>query len=123
MIKVYFQTKAADVSELVAVFDTEELYNKCSPALEKMAEENRMIVTESCDDERMPDHKRTYFLFSSNAVEEYEETGTLSEDFEGELISFGPEESVTTALACYDGWHGYMELSESEYDKLDKAVS
>lgn len=53
MIKVYFQTVAADYSELVATFDTEELYNLCLPALEAEAKKNRMIVTESVvDDEK-----------------------------------------------------------------------
>jgi hypothetical protein len=46
MIKVYFETKNWYVTT-VAYFDDEETYNACLPALEKLAEESRMFVTES----------------------------------------------------------------------------
>lgn len=46
-IKVYFETENGCYAELIATFYDEETYNACSPALEKLAEENRYIVTES----------------------------------------------------------------------------
>lgn len=49
MIKVYFESGSH--AELVAVFVDEETYDTCLPALEKLAEENRMIVTESVNEE------------------------------------------------------------------------
>jgi len=49
MVKVYFESNSH--AELVAIFRDEEMYMLCSPALEKEAEENRMIVTESIEDE------------------------------------------------------------------------
>lgn len=47
MIKVYFESK--NHAELVAIFDTETEYDVCFPALEKLAKQNRMIVTESVE--------------------------------------------------------------------------
>jgi hypothetical protein len=49
MIKVYFESRSH--AELVAIFDREEVYIACLPALEKLAMESRMIVTESVDEE------------------------------------------------------------------------
>ena len=48
MVKVFFESKGH--AELVAIFDTEELYMACLPILEYQAKENRMIVTESIVD-------------------------------------------------------------------------
>lgn len=45
MIKVYFESKSH--SKLVAIFDTDELYNICLPSLEKEAENRQMKLTES----------------------------------------------------------------------------
>lgn len=47
MITVYFETENNSYSEQVAVFADNELYMACLPALEKLASEARMIVTES----------------------------------------------------------------------------
>lgn len=53
MIKVYFEsskdslTSDGRYAELVAIFDTEEIYMICLPSLEVQARDNRMIVTES----------------------------------------------------------------------------
>lgn len=51
MVKVYFQTLVGSHSELVATFANEETYLVCLPALEKMAEQNRMFVCESIENE------------------------------------------------------------------------
>ena len=51
MVKVYFTSKWH--SELVAIFDTEENYMICVSALEKEAKKNRMIITESIEDENL----------------------------------------------------------------------
>ena len=48
MVKVYFESRFH--AELVAIFDTEELYDLCFPSLEKEAKKHRMIVTESIED-------------------------------------------------------------------------
>lgn len=48
MIKVYFETKHS--AELVAVFESEEVYNLCVPALEKEAERRGMVLTESVEE-------------------------------------------------------------------------
>lgn len=45
MIKVYFETKHS--AELIAVFESEEIYNLCVPALEQEAEKRGMTLTES----------------------------------------------------------------------------
>ena len=45
MIKVYFESRFH--AELVAIFDTEELYDLCFPSLEKEAKKHRMIVTDT----------------------------------------------------------------------------
>lgn len=44
-VKVYFESKVH--SEIVAIFVDENTYDVCLPALEKMAKEARMFVTES----------------------------------------------------------------------------
>lgn len=59
MIKVYFESskdgKTSDGhwAELVAIFNNEETYMMCVPALEAYAKENRMIVTESIEEEEL----------------------------------------------------------------------
>ena len=49
MIKVYFESGTH--AELVAIFDSEDLYMACLPILEKKAEESRMFITESIEEE------------------------------------------------------------------------
>lgn len=50
-IDVYFETPSATggnmYAELVAQFNDESLYTACFPALEKIATDIRMVVTES----------------------------------------------------------------------------
>jgi len=48
MIKVYFESNSH--AELVATFETEEIYAICLPKLEEKAKESRMIVTESVEE-------------------------------------------------------------------------
>lgn len=48
MVVVYFETPNHSYAEIVAVFDSEDLYNACYQALEKKAKEAGMVVTESC---------------------------------------------------------------------------
>lgn len=61
MVKVYFEsskdglTSDGRYAELVAIFDTEEIYMICLPALEVHAKENRMIVTESIEEQSIND--------------------------------------------------------------------
>jgi hypothetical protein len=49
MIRVYFESSSH--AELVATFETDELYNRCLPTLEKEAERMDMMVTESMVDD------------------------------------------------------------------------
>jgi hypothetical protein len=56
MIKVYFETENWYCTP-VAYFDDEETYNACLPALEKLAEESRMFVTESVIDKDISEIK------------------------------------------------------------------
>lgn len=44
MVVVYFESPG--YAEKVAIFDSEETYNACLPALEILAKEAKMIVTE-----------------------------------------------------------------------------
>lgn len=58
MVKVYFETNVAPMkryAELVAMFDCEETYILCLPALEREAEKQGMIVTESIDGSSLDD--------------------------------------------------------------------
>ena len=50
MVKVYFESNCH--AELVATFDTEELYDLCFSTLEKEAKKHRMIVTENIVDNK-----------------------------------------------------------------------
>ena len=43
--KVYFESR--NHAELIATFEDEDIYIRCLPMLEKIAEESGMIVTES----------------------------------------------------------------------------
>lgn len=49
MVKVYFESGSH--AELVAIFDSEELYIACLPTLEEEAKKNNMFVTESIEEE------------------------------------------------------------------------
>jgi hypothetical protein len=49
MVLVYFESKSH--AEQVATFDDEKTYQACVPALEALAAESNMIVTESVVDD------------------------------------------------------------------------
>lgn len=52
MIKVYFEIEQS-YAEIVAIFDSEEVYAVCLPSLEKLAKKQGFdLVTESVDEER-----------------------------------------------------------------------
>lgn len=52
MVNVYFELDNGKYAELVAIFDTEETYDVCLPALEKLAKKHNFdLVTESIIDE------------------------------------------------------------------------
>ncbi len=51
MIKVYFESK--NHTEIVAIFQDEDLYIQCLPTLKKQAKKDRMIVTESIIDQEI----------------------------------------------------------------------
>jgi hypothetical protein len=48
MVTVYFEAKAG--AHVVALFDSEETYMACLPALEKLGESKGYIVTESLNE-------------------------------------------------------------------------
>ena len=50
MVKVYFETEKGAYCELVATFESEDLYMLCSHILEEEAKRQRCIVTESIED-------------------------------------------------------------------------
>lgn len=55
-VVVYFETKNFSHAEVVAQFNSDELYNACLPILEAEAEKGGYIVTESCrENERITD--------------------------------------------------------------------
>ena len=47
-IVVYFETKDFKYSEVVAQFDSEEIFVACLPTLERIAKDRDMYVSESC---------------------------------------------------------------------------
>ena len=47
MVKVYFESNSH--ADLVATFESEEVYALCVPALEKIAKSKGMILTESVE--------------------------------------------------------------------------
>lgn len=51
MVKVYFEK--GNISNLVAIFDNEEIYNVCLPHLQIQASFTNMIVTESVEEEEL----------------------------------------------------------------------
>ena len=48
MIKVYFESNTH--AELIAIFESEDIYCSCVPALEKLAEERGVFLTESIEE-------------------------------------------------------------------------
>jgi hypothetical protein len=57
-IIVYFETPKFSHAEVVAQFASEELYEACLPTLEKYAQENGGVVTESMrEDEYVTDEE------------------------------------------------------------------
>jgi len=49
MVVVYFETPNHSFAEIVAVFQDEEMYDICFPALEEKAKECGMVITEACE--------------------------------------------------------------------------
>ena len=64
MVKVFFESNSH--AEQVAVFEEEDLYMACLPALEEQAEKDRMVVTESIDGDTFPNNGEKHFLISIN---------------------------------------------------------
>jgi hypothetical protein len=51
VITVFFENESPSHADLVAKFDSEELYMACLPALETMAKSMNMFVSESVDED------------------------------------------------------------------------
>lgn len=52
MVKVYFEMDRPKAAELVAIFDTEETYSACYPALYRLCRDNNWdYITESVEEE------------------------------------------------------------------------
>jgi len=49
MIRVYFESNTH--AELIAVFENEDIYLSCVPALENLAQERGVFLTESIEEE------------------------------------------------------------------------
>jgi hypothetical protein len=50
-VRVYFESKRGIWAEEIATFENEEHYIACLPALERLAEQQNAIVTESVEEE------------------------------------------------------------------------
>ena len=118
MIKVYFESNSH--AELVATFETEEVYDVCIKALEKKAKEHRMILTESVEEPEV-----IHMIFGEDATGIYH-TGGI-DDLVKELndgISCGLFkiiEGETTAgqiLEAMNGWFDYAEITEEEFNRI-----
>jgi hypothetical protein len=70
MIKVYFETNTGAIraAYLVAIFEDDELYNKCLPILEAEAKRKGMIITESASDKDI--EKLDAMLYAIDALYE-----------------------------------------------------
>jgi hypothetical protein len=52
MVKVYFEMDNGGYAELVAIFDDEETYSECFPALDKLRKKHGFdLITESIEDQ------------------------------------------------------------------------
>ena len=51
MIKVYFESANGSSAEEVAIFKDEECFDACYSTLKRIAEENRLIITETTIEE------------------------------------------------------------------------
>lgn len=61
-----------------------------------------------------------YFLFGSEPVNEYFDTGTIKSK-EGCVVRYDDEEvSPLSLLDWYTGWDNYVEITEEEYLKFKK---
>ncbi len=61
-----------------------------------------------------------YFLFGSEPVNEYFNTGTIKSK-EGCVVRYDDEEfSPLNLLDWYTGWDNYVEITEEEYLKFKK---
>lgn len=52
-VKVYFETPSGSSAQLVAVFDTEDLYDRVAPLLSALARAEGYVLTESVDEESL----------------------------------------------------------------------
>jgi len=58
MVKVYFQDKKGISSELIAILNNENIYNKCINALKEKAQELNMVLTESIIDDEIEKNEK-----------------------------------------------------------------
>jgi hypothetical protein len=55
LIKVYFESANGSSAEEVAIFKDEECFDACYSTLQRIAEENRLIITENYVEENEDD--------------------------------------------------------------------
>jgi len=107
MVKVYFESNSH--AELVAIFDTEELYDMCSGSLAKSARESRMIVTVSIDEENDLQEQ----------VNNYDDIGNIVRDNLKCLKQIGFTASVITEN-CFNYLYNMSSGAMDTYDLISR---
>jgi hypothetical protein len=121
MLKVYFES--ASSAELVATFDSEEVYMTCIEALEALAKSHGMIVTESVEQEFIETQdswKSTHALISHRIIEASEKSGTESARLRGnngQLYLFDYIEQLTNQFE--ESHIGFDWESNDFYDEIE----
>ena len=77
MVKVYFETENGSYAEIVATFETEELFIICLPALKKEAKKQGYILTETIEEEK----EEAYSDFKNNVEEKHDKLKEILIDF------------------------------------------
>ncbi|HHT9135836.1 MAG TPA: hypothetical protein ACFYEK_01185 [Candidatus Wunengus sp. YC60] len=131
MIKVYFETERPKYAEQVAIFDDEETYHACLPALEKLAKKHNFdLVTESVETgdigelKETPEKKTHYFLFGESVCRAYHEKEftevieMVNDGIEFAVHKFVEGEHPDHILEAASGWMDYATIDENEYNQL-----
>lgn len=106
MVRVYFESYLH--AELVATFETEELYNQCLPMLEAEAKKQRMTVTETIDETF--DVK----ILWGSSPEDDAELDHQSFNSQAELDAY------MKGVESAEGWMGYEVMTDKEFAKWRK---
>jgi alcohol dehydrogenase YqhD (iron-dependent ADH family) len=71
---------------------------------------------------------KTFYLFGTDAVKEFQESqdskavAEIIRNNGGQLYIIGIYDNISNLLSAYDGWNDFLELSEEDFNFISDAI-